>query len=175
MSLSRTESHRRLPALSMGRILFAGVSFFVLLAVAAVLHVRSADAGYRADENRAIQAAITEGGLAQVDRAVWHIWDESVWVVMGKDKDGQEWILWERKDGIVKEKLSDGFSESRIREHFASERPSAVPIRVLPGWFANRPVWEIRYRKTPRTAQQGIDFYSFKDGTLIKSYDLPGQ
>jgi uncharacterized protein YpmB len=174
MNMSRTESRRRLPELSFARWIFLGVLFFVLLAAAAVLYLRSADSGYRGEESLAIKLAKSQGGLTEIDQAVLYTWNEPLWIVLGKDKDQQEWILWERKEGIVKEKLSDGFSESRIRERFASERPSAVPVRVLPGWFANQPVWEIRYRKTPRSNQQSIEFYSFKDGTLIKTYDLPG-
>ena len=174
MSLSRSENRRRLPALSLGRWIFAGFLLLLALAVSAVLFIRSEDAGYRRDENRAIQLAKNQGGLTEVERAELYTWNETLWIVIGKDANNESWIIWERNDGLVKKKLSEGFSESRIRERFASERPSADPIRVLPGWFSGQPVWEIRYYKTRSTRQQGIDFYSFQDGTLLQTYDLPG-
>ncbi|WP_123040760.1 DUF5590 domain-containing protein [Cohnella candidum] len=174
MSLSRTESRRRLTSLSMGKWVAAGIVFVALLVLAFVLYVRTADSSYRADERRAVTIAKVQGGLTDIDQAVWYTWDDSLWIVSGQDKDGQSWILWERSDGIVKEKASDGYTESRIRERFAADRPAAVPLRVQPGWFGGMPAWEIRYRKSPASDQQGIDFYSFKEGALLKAYDLPG-
>lgn len=173
MNLSRTESRRRLPVMTPARWAAAAVTILVAAVMSAVLYFRGVDAEYREEEERAIRLAIEQGGLVQADRAVSYTWDETMWIVIGKDQEGQDWIVWERADGLEKRKISDGYSEARIRERFAAERPSARPIRVLPGWFEGRPVWEIRYERTPGSDQQGIDFYSFEDGTLLQTYDLP--
>lgn len=174
MNLSRSESRRRLQPWSRGRIGFVGALLLVLVVSIFVVYVRSMDAGYREEEGRAIAVAKSEGGLAEIEETVLHTWVEPIWIVRGKDKEGQEWIVWERKDGIVKEKAEDGLDEKRVRARFDSDRPDADVIRVLPGWFMDRPVWEIRYKKIPKSQLQSIDFYSFKEGTLLKTYDLPG-
>lgn len=173
MSLSRAESRQRPRSGAFLRWGVAVVLCVICASFVSVLFVRSADTDYRNEENQAIRLAMAQGGLTEVDRAALHTWSEPVWVVTGRDQDGQEWMLWERKDGIVKEKTADGFTESRIRERFDSDRPSAVMLRMLPGWFADQPVWEFRYEKAPKSGRQAIDFYSFKDGKLLQTYDLP--
>jgi uncharacterized protein YpmB len=174
MILSRSESRRRLPALSLIRWLFLATLILLMLASFLVLYIRSVDADYRGGENRALALAKVQGGLTEIGEIVLYTWDEPIWIVRGRDHDNVEWILWERNDGIVKEKVSEGYSEPRIRERFAADRPAADPVRVLPGWFAGQPVWEIRYIRAPLSRQQSIDFYSFKDGTVLKTYVLPG-
>jgi uncharacterized protein YpmB len=174
MSLSRSESRRRLTTGSLAKWLLMSALLLILAFSLLLYYIRSVDSGYRGEENRAIALAKTEGGLVKIDETVLYTWEEPVWVVRGKDQNGEAWFLWERSDGLVKERLSDGYDESRIRERFAADRPSARVIRVLPGWFKGGPVWEIRYSKAPRSGQQAVDFYSFKDGSLVKTYELPG-
>ncbi|WP_276351545.1 DUF5590 domain-containing protein [Cohnella caldifontis] len=174
MTPSRTESRRRLPGMTLSRWLAAFVTLVVLAVLGVVLYVRSADAGYRGEERNAVRLAESQAGLTEIESAVSYTWNETLWVVLGKDRDGVEWFVWEREGGIEKMKLSDGYSEARIRERFAIDRPSARVIRILPGWAFDQPIWEIRYKKAPRADQQSIDFYSFRDGTLLKTYDLPG-
>jgi uncharacterized protein YpmB len=174
MTPSRTESRRRLPFMSFSRWLAAIASLIVLAALAVVLYVRSAEAGYRAEERAAVRLAEAQAGLTEIERVETYTWSETLWVVQGKDREGTDWFVWEREGGIEKMKLSEGWSEDRIREQFAASRPSATVIRVLPGWAFDQPVWEIRYKRTPDASRQCIDFYSFRDGTLMKTYDLAG-
>jgi uncharacterized protein YpmB len=174
MSLSRSESRRRLPDLTRRRWVAAAVMFVVVVVACLVLYLRAMNAGYRAEETVGVNVAKTQAGLVEIDQSVFYTWQESMWIVRGKDKDGQAWVVWERKDGLVKMKLSEGFPEARMRERFAADRPAARAVRVLPGWFSGSPVWEIRYDKGDKSGQQAIDFYSFKDGSLLKTYELPG-
>lgn len=175
MSLSRAEERKR-PSIMTGRrwtMLILG--FLVFVCVIFVLYVKSAAADYQNEKDDAIRLAKKEAGIVKQTDAVKHVWDESVWVVTGKDADGVKWFVWERQSGIVKEKADDGLSEAVVKQRFAEEHPGKKIVRVIPGWFENQPAWEIRYVSDPATERQAIDFYSFLDGTLLKTYDLPGK
>ncbi|QJD82461.1 cell wall elongation regulator TseB-like domain-containing protein [Cohnella herbarum] len=171
MNLSRSEGQRKMPSLSLGRWLIVLAGFIVFVLVSAVLFVRSADSEYRSAEKQAIRIAKAQGGLAEVDEAVSHTWDETVWVVTGKDSEGTEWMIWERKDELIKKKISENISEQQMLAKFAEEH-SGTPIRIIPGWFMNGPAWEVRYWNEKSQEHQSLDFFSFQDGKLLKTYVL---
>ncbi|MCD9021154.1 DUF5590 domain-containing protein [Cohnella silvisoli] len=172
MNLSRSEGKRKLPSLSLVRWLVVLIGFIVFVIVSFVLYVRSADSDYRNGETKATRIALDSGGLAKVTDAVIHTWDETVWVVTGTDSEGQAWMIWERKTELVKRKVSENMSEKQITAKFALEHGGAAPIRTIPGWFENQPVWEIRYWNEKDHLHQSIDFYSFQDGTKLRTFVL---
>jgi len=174
MNLSRMERRRYRQSRVVALWILAAVLLLFVLALIAVVYVRSADSIYRLEKRQAIHQALSEGGLTGVEYAEKYTWEQSYWVIRGKDADGEEWMLWLHDGEIFRQKLSEGYSEAQIRSHFAAQRPEAVPIRILPGWMADQPVWEIRYRKQADSEDQGMDFYAFRDAKLIKTYDLPG-
>jgi uncharacterized protein YpmB len=175
MNLSRSEKGRRFPNLSLIRWLVLITGFVVFVIVSSVLYFRSADSEYRKAESAAAQIAQKQGGLVEVSESVRHTWDETVWVVTGKDSDNQTWMVWERKEELVKRKVNENMSEKQILSIFSQEHPGVTPIRVIPGWFQNQPIWEIRYKNSTGEGQQSIGFYSFKDGTKLKTYVLSSQ
>ena len=172
MGLSRSERRAR----TILRIKWAAaiLLFLLVLAFLAALYVWFADAEYRNERNRAIALAYEQGGLTEVESASSYTWEQTLWIVQGKDEEGDAWIIWQHPDGIVKERLADGYSEAQITAQFELQNPSAELIRVQPAWFEDQPAWELRYRLVAGQDRQGIDFYSFKDGTLIQTYTLPG-
>jgi uncharacterized protein YpmB len=175
MILSRSEKERRLPSLSRIRWLILITGFVVFVAVSFFLYIRSADSHHRNAMNNAIEIAHKQGGLKDVSEAVIHTWDETVWVVTGMDSEGETWMLWERKTELVKRKVSENMSKKRMLTKFSEEHVGLEPIRVLPGWFNDQPVWEIRYWNETAKEHQSIDFYSFQDGTKLKTYALSSQ
>ncbi|MFC5467726.1 DUF5590 domain-containing protein [Cohnella suwonensis] len=173
MNLSRTEGHRKGPSLSLAKwgILVAGFVVFVL--VCFYLYVRSSDKDYRSVENRAVRIAKQQAGLKEVTDAASHTWDETVWIVSGKDADGESWVVFEKSDGVVKEKTTDNLTKKQMLAKFESEHEGAsAPIRMIPGWFKGQPAWEIRYWNNDDHLHQSLGFYSFKDGTMLKTYVL---
>jgi len=174
MSLSRSEGKRKLPTLSLAKWLFLITGFVVFLAVCFVLYVRTADADYRNAENHAIRIAKEQGGLTEIGESVRHTWIETVWIVSGKDADGADWMIFERQDGLVREKIGENLSKSQMLAKFAEEH-AGEPIRIIPGWFNDQPAWEIRYWNEKSEEHQTLDFYSFKDGSLLKRYVLSSQ
>lgn len=175
MSLSRAEERKRAPVMTARRWTLLILGFLVFVCVVFVLYVKSAGADYQNEKDDAIRLAKKEAGIVKTTDAIKHVWDESVWIVTGKDSDGVKWFVWERQEGIVREKADDGLSEAEVKQKFRQENPGKQIVRVLPGWFENQPAWEIRYVSDPDTERQTIDFYAFKDGTKLKSYDLPGK
>jgi uncharacterized protein YpmB len=173
MNLSRSQNLRRIPSISRTRwlVLLCGFALFVI--VCFVLFIRSADSNHRDAEIKAMRIAKQYVDFSHIDYAVTHSWDETVWVVKGKDSQGEQWMVFERKEEVVKLKLSENTSEKQIRQHFSDEHAGLKPIRVLPGWFQGQPVWEIRYWSQNGSKHQAYDFYSLKDGARIKTYDLP--
>lgn len=175
MSLSRAEERKRASFMTVSRWIWLIVCFLVFVCVFFVVYVKTAVSDYDDERNAAIRQAKKEAGIAQTIDAVKHVWDESVWVVTGKDESGVKWFVWERKDGIVKEKAEDGLSSDDIAGRFKEAHPETDVVRVLPGWFENQPAWEIRYVIDAASERQAIDFYAFRDGTKLKTYDLPGK
>jgi len=176
MSLSRTDRRITFRPIRFGRWILALLLLLAAIAASFALYVRSADSGYRNDRNRAVSQALGQGGLAQVDQASSYTWEETMWIVQGKDNEGEAWMLWERSaDDIYSIKLSDSYSEEQMLGQFGLQRPAAELVRIQPGWFNDAPVWEVRYRQSQGSDKQSIDFYSFKEGTLIRTYDLPGR
>jgi len=175
MSLSRSENRKRAPLMTPGRWILLIAGFLLFAAVWFVLYVRTADADYQSEENRAIKLAKQEAGLKSASEAYKHVWEETVWVVVGKDAEGVKWFVWEKQDGIVKEREDDGESKDEIADRFGVEHPGKKIVRLMPGWFQGQPAWEIRYVADPSNGRQAIDFYSFKEGSKLKTYDLPGK
>jgi len=171
MNLSRSEGQRRMPSLSLSRWLIIITGFIAFVIVSFVLYVRSADTDYRRAEINAIRIAQEQGGLTKVTDAINHTWDETVWVVSGTDSDGQAWMIFERQEELVRKKVSENLSEEQMLAKFAQEHSGSL-IRILPGWFRDQPIWEIRYWNEQNKAHQSLDFYSFEDGKMLKTYVL---
>ncbi|WP_239614229.1 cell wall elongation regulator TseB-like domain-containing protein [Cohnella mopanensis] len=174
MNLSRSEGQRKIPSLSLGRwiVILAGFILFVIVSI--VLFVRSADSEYRNGENRAIRIAKEQGGLVEISKSSPHTWDETVWIVTGNDSAGETWMVWERKDELIRKKVSENVSEKQMLAKFSQEH-SGDPIRIIPGWFMDQPAWEIRYWSEKSKQYQSLDFYSFEDGRVLKTYVLSSQ
>ncbi|MFC4302881.1 DUF5590 domain-containing protein [Cohnella boryungensis] len=171
MSAVRGEGKRFFPSLTRGKwiILIAGFVLFVL--VSFVLYVRTADSEYRKEENKAVRLAKEQGGLTEVTEAVSHTWEETVWVVTGKDAEGQSWMVFEHKDGVLRAKLDDNLSREQMLDLFARDH-EGKPIRMMPGWFNGQPAWEIRYWNDAGEEHQSLSFYALADGSMLKTYTL---
>ncbi|MFC3801347.1 DUF5590 domain-containing protein [Cohnella sp. GCM10012308] len=172
MTPSRIAERRRQSAWTGWRLTLIVLGFLVFVAVVFVVYIRSADAEYRGEERAAVAKAKQEAGLIKIGNVSKHVWDDSVWVVEGKDASDTDWFVWLRQDGSIKEKSGDGYSEEGIRDRFNSDHPGKKIVRLLPGWFSGQPAWEIRYIDDPDSKRQAIVFYSFKDGNALRTYNL---
>jgi len=171
MSSRRSEGKRALPSLTIGKWLVIVAGFVVFVIVSFVLYVRSADSGYRTAEKHAIRIAEEQGGLTKVTEAVRHTWQETIWIVTGEDAEGEQWIVFELQDQVMRKKAGEFLTKGQMLEKF-SRTHSGEPIQIMPAWFGGRPAWEIRYWNENDKARQSLDFYSFDDGSLIRTYQL---
>ncbi len=174
MNGSRSEGKRMLPSLTLGRWLVIVAGFVVFVVVSFVLYVRSADSDYRRAENQAIRIAKEQGELVKVFEAVSHTWQETVWIVTGEDAAGERWTVFELNSEIVRKKASENMTEQQMLDKFAASH-TGKPLRVMPAWFNGQPAWEIRYWNESSGDRQSLDFYSFEDGSLIRTYLLSSQ
>ncbi|RED58734.1 hypothetical protein [Cohnella phaseoli] len=171
MNMSRSEGKRVLPSFTLGRWLFIISGFILFLIVSFVLYVRSADSDYRRAENEAIRIGKAQGELVNVFEAVRHTWQGNVWIVTGEDAGGERWTVFELENEIVRKKASENLTEEQMLAKFAAAH-TGKPIRIMPAWFNGQPAWEIRYRNEGDERLQSLDFYSFEDGSLIRTYVL---
>ncbi|MBW7473401.1 DUF5590 domain-containing protein [Paenibacillus oenotherae] len=158
---------------------------WTLLAAAAILILLIAANGYYRyvqspswEEERAAekQARETAGFTETIDSHKF-VWDETVWVVEGKDKDGDEAYAWLREgsEPIVL-KAREGLTEEAMEERFLQSRPDADLERLTLGSLNGEPVWEaFYYRKLDGKGNYYYDFYRFGDGSAVTTYTLPSQ
>src|SRR5690606_1254977 len=128
MNLSRSESRSRLRQVPLGRWIVAVLLLLAAVAAAFVLFVRAADSDYRSGERQAVAVAIEQGEITEIERVTWYRGEESMWIVQGRDADGEAWMLWQRADGFVKRKLSDSLSEAQMLAQFGLQQPAAEMI-----------------------------------------------
>ncbi|MFB9275230.1 DUF5590 domain-containing protein [Cohnella cellulosilytica] len=171
MNRGRSEGKRVLPSLTPGRWLVIVAGFVVFVAVSFVLFISSADSEYRKAENQAIRVAKEQGELVKVLDSDRHTWQETVWIVTGEDAGGEQWTVFELENEVVRKKASENLNERQMLDKFAAAH-TGKPIRIMPAWFNGQPAWEIRYWNESSEDRQSLDFYSFEDGSLIRTYVL---
>jgi uncharacterized protein YpmB len=124
-----------------------------------------------AEQNKAKQIAIREAGITEVTRVDPYIWDEAYYVVTGKDVDGHNKIVWISEDGKKVDSLlaTDGVSKQQVKDIMKQRVPKAQILRILPGKMKDAEVWEVFYTLGER---HYYDFYQFKDGGYVVTYQL---
>ncbi|CAH1218344.1 hypothetical protein PAECIP111893_04407 [Paenibacillus plantiphilus] len=131
------------------------------------------------EERAAEKQAIETAEFTETADAHKFVWDETLWVVEGKDKDGDEayvWLKQEDKDKPLILKVKEGVTAEAIEEQFNQSKPDADMERVTLGMLNGEPVWEVfYYRKQAGSGNYYYDFYRFKDGSAVTTYKLPSQ
>ena len=62
-----------------------------------------------------------------------------------------------------------GYSESQVKKLFSSDHQSYANEQLNLGWYHNKPVWEISYRKP--NGRYGYALYDYKTGEEISYID----
>ncbi|MNZ47773.1 hypothetical protein D3C78_654990 [compost metagenome] len=125
-------------------------------------------------EKAAMERAKSEAGIVEVDQVWKSVWDEVCWVVEGKNEAGEDVVVWllEGKEPTVK-LLSEGVSESRILSIIHKDFPQVDIIRLVPGIYEGKEVWQLFYKEK---AHHYYRFFSFSDGTpLSEVFTLPNR
>ncbi|MBP1999582.1 uncharacterized protein YpmB [Paenibacillus shirakamiensis] len=125
-----------------------------------------------AEEQVASAAAAKAVGLTEITKTVKSVWDEVIYVVIGKDASQKEMFVWV-KDGKVlyHAPSSAGTSEAKIRAIIQQQMPNITLERVIPGIYNNQYVWQVFYKDGDHYMYR---FYNFADGKALEDvFTLP--
>ncbi|HEY4553341.1 MAG TPA: DUF5590 domain-containing protein [Bacillaceae bacterium] len=129
---------------------------WILMSILAVLLVAgafgivysNAREPYDAALDEAVQRAAKEAKLTSVDDFYLYNGSETIYSVIGKQKNGTEMAVWipeNTKQPVTIKKLADGISEQEaIKKLYSEENPNKL-LGVRLGMEKELPVWELAY------------------------------
>lgn len=87
--------------------------------------------------------------------------------VKGTDKKGQTYyfVYLDNSKKAYLYKANEGITENHVKALFDSKHPGHKNLKVEFGWYQNKPVWEISYKKS--NGNYGYAIYSFKTGKQL--------
>ncbi|MFD0711197.1 DUF5590 domain-containing protein [Paenibacillus sp. GCM10027626] len=171
----RITRYRRTPVLTPWRITLIIAAAIIIALIALNQYYRYVQRPFW-DEQAVAETKVKEAGLLQeTDRAVKYVWDNTVWIVHGKDADGDEAYAWMPEDGESSVfKLKEGVSKQRLEDALAKSRADAKIEHIKLGYKDGEPAWEVFYTKKA-SGNYFYDFFRFSDGALLVTYTLPQQ
>lgn len=126
------------------------------------------------EETAAIQAAKQQTGIVSVEKTWKSVWDEVVWVIQGKNENGEALMVWLPASGDAHaEPLASGTSEEQIRDIIKEQLPEARIVRLMPGIYEGEYVWQLFYKEKEHHYYQ---FFKFSDGSALPDkFTLPNR
>jgi uncharacterized protein YpmB len=151
-----------------------------LVVLALILLVVSANLYYtyiqndRLNEQRKAEIEAQKAvGLTSVKAATKFVWDETYWVVEGTDRDNIPVFVWVNEQGTNVIKVNEAVPRAEIKATFKKAKPDADIVRIRPGKMGGVEVWEIFYSRNEPGKHYYYDFYGFRDGRYIQTFNLP--
>ncbi|MCJ8011043.1 DUF5590 domain-containing protein [Paenibacillus sp. KQZ6P-2] len=137
----------------------------------------------RADETTAVLAAKQETSLVTVTDTQKSVWDTICWTIEGLDKENRPVMVWvtmdengkvkHGKEAVHEELLSNGVSETQVKQKIQKEVPDVAELRIQPGMYNGEYAWQLYYRSQDHYFYQ---FYRFSDGQSIGGpFTLPNR
>ncbi|RFU68467.1 peptidase [Peribacillus saganii] len=120
---------------------------------------------------RAFNEAQNEAGLVTKDKFYIYNGMESYYVVVGRDEQKKQKIVWipfDKKRKVVIKDFRSGKTEEDIRKIVASEMNPEKIITVKLGMEKSVPLWEVTYLDEKN--RYNYEYYEFKTGELLKFY-----
>jgi len=151
---------------------FISISLFVIVIIvmSTIIYLKAVDP-YKTAEEKAINMAMEETTLSEVDDFNVYNGKESYYVIQGKNKNGTKLIVWvpEKKGKVIVKKASDGISRQAAIDTIAGEVGSDTIISVKLGMENGIPLWEIH----SRTNGNLLNYYSveFETGEWLKKIE----
>lgn len=145
----------------------------VLLLVYLHAEYRSFQRPIWAAELQAEKLAQQKAGLKETSSAEKYVWDAPVWVVRGKNAEGQEVIAWlpEKGEPLLLD-MASSRKEGDIRSIFKQRVPDAHIHHVRAGMIGGQPVWEVFYTRKQGQTRYYYDFYQYQSGEYMTTYSL---
>jgi uncharacterized protein YpmB len=146
------------------------LAFFLIMALWLYL---SAKGGFDLAEKAAIELALQESSLTEVDHVEFFAGAAEYTVVFGNNIDGEKLLVWVGNNDIHEEKASNGVSKSAIRKLVFERNGNVMSIRITPGKLNELWVWEVFYKKKESNGiRHYYDYYQFNDGNWLDTYKL---
>lgn len=151
-------------------ILFLVLFIVVVLGISIKVYFSSVEP-VKTAEKKAVALAKEKTALSKV--VDFHIYSglETVDVIEGKDKKGEEIIIWipEKSKNLIVKKASDGLSKEEAVQKLLEEKNLKKIISVRLGMEKNIPLWEIYYRSENNL----INYYyiDFETGEWLKKIE----
>ena len=145
-------------------VLLTGVSVYAYSAVRAPL-----TEGYE----QARQTILDSGELQSVADVSYFHGEDSFFVVMGLDAEGDQAIAWvpqDQEDSTTVLKESDGITPEEAQSITESAVNASKIQSVKLGKEGNTALYEVKY--LTESNQQGYYYLTFQDGSFIKRYSL---
>ncbi|MBS4191005.1 DUF5590 domain-containing protein [Bacillus sp. FJAT-49705] len=126
----------------------------------------------KAAEKKAIEVALKETRLKEVDDFQLYNGQETYYVLKGKDKNGTAIYVWipEKEGRIIVRNVKDGVSKQEALNKLKVEKNPKEIISIRLGIIEkNVPIWEIYYR----TEGDLINYYyvDFETGKWLKNIE----
>lgn len=128
--------------------------------------------GKKSAEEEAIAIATNEGKLVSISDYYLYHGKEVYSVVIGKDEDGTEQVLWIPEDvsekSVIKDEYANGVSEAEITNIVKNEHQPKEIISVKLGMESDIPIWEVTYKNE----NDGLNYvyYLFENGEQTSFY-----
>ncbi|UVI32434.1 cell wall elongation regulator TseB-like domain-containing protein [Paenibacillus spongiae] len=176
----RASRRKRPSSMTPARIAAVVIASIVVLLIGANGYYRYVQAPMWNDQTKLEEQAMKIAGLQETSDSYTYVWDDTIWIVEGKDKQGDEVYVWlyENPNAMqpVIRKVKDGVTKEQLKEKLLSSKPDANLEHIKLGWKDNEPVWELFYsRDQSGTDFYYYDFYRYSDGGFIITYSLPKQ
>lgn len=173
----RASTKRRQPFLSWKKSLLLLLAFVITVGVWIIFYLRDINQPRKHEEAVVMEWSINQQ-LKKIDDVYKHIWDETTWIVQGANQDDEQVYLFERDQALLLEvQASDVLSKDQMKSEFKQSNPDAEILRMKPGIYKNKPVWEVYYKQNDQNGEHAhYDFYSFDlQGNLLESYIIPAK
>lgn len=120
--------------------------------------------------------AIEAAELTHVENVYKHVWDQVCWIVEGVNQNEESVFAFLNEEELLYTiHAEDSISKEALRNSFKTDHPNSEIVRISPGLMNNKPVWEIYYHRGVSAAHSYLEFYTFKDGKLVDTYQLPAK
>ncbi|WP_308639178.1 cell wall elongation regulator TseB-like domain-containing protein [Paenibacillus silvisoli] len=172
----RANRRKRPPVMTPGRWIALSSVVIIVILVLLNWYYRSVQSPVWLEESAAESEAKDRGSLSSVDSSYHYVWDDPVWVVKGKDQNGDTTYVWLKQNESITLRADQGVTKAVMKERFLADKPDASISHMKLGLFGGEPVWEVYYsRKQAGETNSYYEFYRFRDGSFLITYKLPAR
>ncbi|RAP76347.1 DUF5590 domain-containing protein [Paenibacillus montanisoli] len=172
----RANRRKRPPFMTPGRWIALSSAVIIVMLILLNWYYRSVQLPVWQEEAEVEAEAKDRASLSSVDSSYHYVWDDPVWVVKGKDNNGETTYVWLKENESITLRADEGIAKADMKAQFLSGKPDASIFHMKIGLLGGEPVWEVFYsRKQAGVTNFYYEFYRFRNGTFLITYKLPAR